>query len=163
MAKAGMKKAGTKKAGTKKVATKVARRATKPAARAAKSKHKISINHLDPKAFKPGGLRGHAAYRDLGISKATNGMVQAHVTHLAPGVKLSEAISTPHYHNLKFQMVYCLKGWMRLEFEGHGQHTMRAGSCWLQPPGVTHWIVDRSEDYEVLEIVMPAEFETVTL
>jgi quercetin dioxygenase-like cupin family protein len=57
-------------------------------------------------------------------------------------------------------MVYVLKGWKKHEFEGQGEHIMRAGSCWIQPPNIKHTVLDYSEDCEVLEIVMPAEFAT---
>jgi len=74
-----------------------------------------------------------------------------------------EEVSKLHYHDVDFQMVYVLKGWMTSEFEGQGAITMKAGSCWIQPTRIKHKVVDYSDDCEVLEIVLPAEFETVTL
>ena len=44
--------------------------------------------------------------------------------------------------------------------EGHQPETMHMGSSWLQPPNIKHRVVDYSDDCEVLEIVLPAEFET---
>ena len=35
-----------------------------------------------------------------------------------------------------------------------------AGSTVYQPPGIKHKEIDHSEDFEVLEITMPADFET---
>ncbi|HUI94657.1 MAG TPA: cupin, partial [Xanthobacteraceae bacterium] len=55
------------------------------------------------------------------------------------------------------------KGWMKGEYEGAGVVTMRAGSCWLQPPKIKHKVLDYSDDCELLEIILPAEFETVEL
>lgn len=127
----------------------------------AQAKQRFTVSHYDGGTFKREGLRGHAAYRDLGIAEATDGLVQAHVIHLAPGVSLKDVKSDRHYHDVQFQMVYCLRGWMKLWFEGHGEHVMQAGSCWIQPSGLTHQVLDRSEDYEVLEIIMPAQFDTV--
>jgi quercetin dioxygenase-like cupin family protein len=72
-------------------------------------------------------------------------------------------VSTPHYHDVDFQMVYVLKGWFRSEFEGEGVHTFAAGSCWIQPPRIKHTVRGYSDDCELLEIVLPADFETVTL
>jgi hypothetical protein len=40
---------------------------------------------------------------------------------------------------------------------------MHAGACWIQPPNIKHKVLDYSDDCEVLEIIMPAEFETVML
>jgi hypothetical protein len=49
------------------------------------------------------------------------------------------------------------------ELEGEGEITMRAGSAWTQPPKIKHKINDYSEDAELLEIILPADFETVEL
>ena len=40
---------------------------------------------------------------------------------------------------------------------------MRAGSAWTQPPKIKHKINDYSEDAELLEIILPADFETEEL
>ena len=138
-----------------------ARRATKSAKRAkARPKQKFTVSHHREADFDQ-GLR-YAKYRDLGIALATGGMVQAHVIRFIPPFK-PEDVSTPHYHDVEFQMIYVLKGWIKSEFEGEGVHTFNAGSCWIQPPKIKHAVVDYSDDCELLEIVLPADFETVTL
>ena len=71
-------------------------------------------------------------------------------------------MSERHHHNVEFQMAYVLKGWFSTEFEGHGTHVFRAGSCWTQPPGIRHTVRGWSEDCELLEIIMPAEHQTVS-
>jgi hypothetical protein len=38
---------------------------------------------------------------------------------------------------------------------------MSAGSCWLQPPGIKHTVLDYSADAELLEIIVPADFKTI--
>ncbi len=60
-------------------------------------------------------------------------------------------------------MNYVLKGWCKFEFEGHGEQIFEAGDAWVQPPEIEHALLDFSEDFQVLEIVMPANFETVDL
>jgi quercetin dioxygenase-like cupin family protein len=60
-------------------------------------------------------------------------------------------------------MIYVLRGSITTELEGQGPITMRAGSCWLQPPRIKHAVLDYSDDCEVLEIVLPADFETVEI
>ncbi len=108
------------------------------------------------------GLRAYAKYRDLGMAKATGGLVQAHVIRFVPPCR-PEEVSKLHYHDVEFQMVYVLKGWIKTELEGQGAHVMRPGSAWLQPPKIKHKVLDYSDDAEVLEIILPAEFETTEL
>jgi len=127
----------------------------------ARPKQKFMVSHVREEDFQT-GLREYAKYRDLGISKATGGMVQAHVIRLVPPC-IPEEVSKLHYHDVDFQMVYVLKGWMKSEFEGQGPVLMREGTCWIQPPRIKHKVLDYSDDCEVLEIILPAEFETVTL
>jgi mannose-6-phosphate isomerase-like protein (cupin superfamily) len=59
-------------------------------------------------------------------------------------------------------MVYVLKGWMKTRFEGVGERTLEAGDCMYQRPGIHHRVLDYSDDVEVLEITIPADFETET-
>ena len=115
------------------------------------------VNHLGPDSFKPDGLRPFFEYRPLGIDRLTGGKVGAHVIRARPGL---HADAPRHTHTLDFQFVYVLKGWAIFEYEGHGQHKLVEGSTVYQPPGITHQEIDHSEDFEVLEITMPAEFET---
>ena len=122
---------------------------------------RFTVSHLREDDFKVNGLRPYAAYRDLGIKDATNGMVTAHVIRHAPGTTPADRESGRHYHDIQFQMVYVLKGWVRSEFEGQGEQLFEAGGCWIQPPGIKHTVLESSEDIELLEIVMPAEFDTV--
>lgn len=46
------------------------------------------------------------------------------------------------------------------EYEGNGQHRLVASSTVYQPPGIKHREIAHSDDFEVLEITMPADFET---
>jgi mannose-6-phosphate isomerase-like protein (cupin superfamily) len=127
----------------------------------ARPKHKFTVSHHREEDFLT-GLRDYAKYRDLGMKEATGGMVQAHVIRLMPPVN-PEEVSKLHYHDVDFQMVYVLRGWMKNEFEGQGVQLMREGTAWIQPPGIRHKVLDYSDDCEVLEIILPAEFDTVTL
>ena len=127
----------------------------------ARPKQTFTASHHREEDFEE-GLRSYAKYRDLGMSRATNGMVQAHVIRFVPPCR-PEVVSKRHYHEVDFQMVYVLKGWIKTELEGQGAIVMRAGSCWLQPPRIEHAVLDYSDDCEVLEIVLPADFKTVEL
>jgi quercetin dioxygenase-like cupin family protein len=66
-----------------------------------------------------------------------------------------------HTHAVELQLIYVLKGWIKNEFDGHGQQLMREGTCWLQPPNIKHTVLDYSDDCEMLEIIVPAKFDTV--
>lgn len=123
-------------------------------------KHQFTVSHPRDEDFDQ-GLRTYAKYRDLGIALATGGMARAHVIRLIPPFR-PEEVSTPHHHDVEFQMIYVLKGWYKTEFEGEGVHTFEAGSCWIQPPRIKHSVLGYSDDCELLEIVLPADFETVT-
>jgi hypothetical protein len=127
----------------------------------AASRHTFIASHHRPDAFEQ-GLRRYAQYRDLGIAGATSGMVRAHVIKMVPPCDPAE-VSKRHFHDVEFQMVYVLKGWIKGEYEGAGVVTMREGSCWLQPPKIKHSVLDYSDDCELLEIIMPADFATVEL
>ena len=134
----------------------------KPPARAAsRPEQKFTVSHPNEADFES-GLRSYAHYRDLGISAATHGMVQAHVIRFVPPCR-PEEVSKLHYHDVDFQMIYVLKGWIKSKFEGEGEIVMRTGACWIQPPRIKHAVLDYSDDCEVLEIVLPADFKTVEL
>jgi len=152
-------KAKTKKPAKKKVAAKSAKKSAKRTK--ARPQQKFTVSHYREEDF-DAGLRSYAKYRDLGIADATGGMVRAHVIRMIPPFN-AEEVSTPHYHDVDFQMVYVLNGSITTEFEGEGVHTFTAGSCWIQPPGIKHTVLDYSDDCEILEIILPADFETVTL
>ncbi len=137
------------------------RAAQRTTGRKARPKQKFTVSHHREADFVE-GLRNYAKYRDLGISAASGGMVQAHVIRFVPPFEPNEA-STPHYHEVDFQMIYVLKGWYKTEFEGEGIHTFEAGSCWIQPPRIKHAVRGYSDDCELLEIVLPAGFETLEL
>jgi hypothetical protein len=125
----------------------------------ARPPQKFTVSHHREEDF-ASGLRSYAKYRDLGIRDATSGMVQAHVIRLIPPC-VPEEVSKLHLHDVDFQMVYVLKGWIKSEFEGSGVTVMREGSSWIQPPRIKHRVLDYSDDCELLEIILPAEFETV--
>ncbi|KIZ45048.1 MULTISPECIES: cupin domain-containing protein [Rhodopseudomonas] len=134
----------------------------KPAAAPARLKQRVAISHLREDSFVANGLRAYAQYRDLGIARASHGMVQAHVIRLVGPCNPAE-VSKLHFHDVDFQMVYVLSGWVKADLEGHGEILMREGSCWTQPPRIRHKINDYSDDCELLEVILPAEFDTVEL
>ena len=153
------RKAKATKAKSKKNKSKIG---AKSVARAkARKPQRFAFSHHREQDFDH-GLRPYSAYRDLGIAPATSGLVQAHVIRMTRPFEAQD-VAIPHYHDVEFQMIYVLKGWFQSEFEGQGVHTFHAGSCWIQPPKIKHTVRGYSDDCELLEIVLPANFETVTL
>ena len=128
----------------------------------ARPKQRIAISHHREEDFKADGLRTYAKYRDLGFAAATQGLAHAQVIRLIGPCNPAE-VSKLHFHDLEFQMVYVLKGWVKTYMEGQGETLMQQGSAWTQPPRIKHLIMDYSDDVELLEVVLPAEFKTVEL
>jgi mannose-6-phosphate isomerase-like protein (cupin superfamily) len=140
-----------------------ARRKLSAAARPnARPVHEFLVKRFRPEDFKTDGLRSYATYRDLGVKQATRGMVVAHVIRFVEPCD-PKIVSKEHLHDTEFQMIYVLKGSITSSFEGQGAHTMKAGDCWLQPQRIKHKVLGYSDDCELLEIVMPADFKTVEL
>lgn len=161
-----------KRTATKAVARSSARKGVKAKARTtmakaaakkpARPKQRIAISHHREEDFKADGLRAYAKYRDLGIAAASHGLAQAHVIRLQGPCDPAE-VSKLHFHDVDFQMVYVLKGWVKTYMDGQGETLMKEGSAWTQPPKIKHMILDYSDDVELLEVILPAEFKTVEL
>jgi mannose-6-phosphate isomerase-like protein (cupin superfamily) len=168
--KSAVKTAATKKSATGAVA-KAAKKVSvgRPAKPSAKSvtakpgprrKQRVAISHYQEEAFLGDGLRAYAKYRDLGVAAATGGLAHAHVIRLIGPCDPKE-VSKLHYHDAEFQLVYVLNGWVKTYMEGEGETLMRQGSSWTQPPRIRHLIRDYSDNCELLEVILPAEFKTV--
>ena len=105
------------------------------------------------------GLRKMFDYRDLGVKTATNGDYVAHIIR-ANGKKDADAVQHWHIHHCTFQFVMVLNGWAEFEYEGEGVRKIEKGDVIYQRPGIRHREIACSEDFEVLEIVSPANFQT---
>ena len=120
------------------------------------------VNHFNSDDdFARDGLRPYALYRDLGTDVATEGRIKMHVTRMVP--PCTDEVRTRHFHDVEFQLLYILKGWLKFEFEGQGEVVLKAGSHCVMPAKIKHTVLDFSDDAEVLEILSPAEFDTVNV
>lgn len=117
------------------------------------------VHNLAQDATWTPGLREIFEYRDLGIKAATKGDYIAHLIR-HNGKKAKDSVQEWHVHDCSFQFVLVLNGWATFEYEGQGVKTIRKGDCIHQTPGIRHREIACSEDYEVLEIVSPADFKT---
>ena len=117
------------------------------------------ISHLKNATFDQ-GLREFFEYRDLGVAQATGGAYCVHVIRALSG---HEASGVPHLHRLDFQFVYVLQGWVEFEYEQTGKVRLEQGDSVYQPPGIRHREMRHSADLQMLEVVSPTQFPTVTL
>ena len=117
------------------------------------------VHNLASEAEWTPGLREIFDYRDLGIKDGTQGDYVAHIIK-ANGKKQADKVQQWHIHKCAFQFVMVLNGWATFEYEGQGEHTIRKGDAILQTPMIKHREIACSDDFEVLEIVSPADFET---
>ena len=96
------------------------------------------------------------------LPRPASGLAQAHVIRLIGPCNPAE-VSKLHFHDVEFQMVYVLKGWVKTYMEGQGETLMRAGQRLDPAAAIKHLIMDYSDDVELLEVILPAEFKTVEL
>jgi hypothetical protein len=66
-----------------------------------------------------------------------------------------------HFHRIRFQMIFCRRGWVRVVYEDQGEpFLLHAGDCVLQPPQIRHRVLEASPGAEVVELGCPAIHET---
>jgi len=105
-----------------------------------------------------GGVgRAGMRYRDLLPKRQGGRFIASHIL-------IPDAGPVPdyvHHHRVRFQMIYCAAGWVRVVYEDQGPaFVLQAGDCVLQPPGIRHRVLESSAGMEVVEIGCPAEHET---
>jgi len=135
--------------------------AKKPEDRAGRPDAKFAASHLGPDSFAPGvGPRSFLEYRELGVTDATDGRIQIQVVRTNGPC---DASTGWHYHTLEHQFVYILGGWVRTELEGYGEFLLERGDAMSVPARHKHDVTGFSDDFQVLELNAPAEFETVSV
>ena len=130
--------------------------ATSPPQSATDAPPKIIINRLrDNDAWHAG--RAGMQYRDL-IPGRLGGCVIASHIRIPDGGAVPDYV---HYHKVRFQMIYCRAGWVRVVYEDQGPpFVLEAGDCVLQPPQIRHRVLEASPGLEVIELGCPAVHET---
>lgn len=106
-----------------------------------------------------GWIEGRAGmlYRDLIPDRQGGRFIASHIKYLEGG----PVPDYVHFHKVRFQMIYCYKGWVRVAYQDQGDPLMvRAGDCLLQPPEIRHRVFESSPGLEVVEIGCPAKHET---
>jgi quercetin dioxygenase-like cupin family protein len=108
----------------------------------------------------PGAGEGRAGmlYRDLIPSRLGGRFIASHIA-IPDGGPVADWV---HFHKIRFQMIFCRRGWARLVYEDQGApFLMQAGDCVLQPPRIRHRVLESSSAFEVVEIGCPALHETL--
>ena len=125
----------------------------------AQAMSKLVLTPLEDRRFHRDGPRAFVEYRDLGMREATGGRISGkHIRAIQP---FGEETGW-HWHDMTAHIVYVLKGWVRFRFDGVAEPvTVHAGSCLSQPGGVAHNVIGQSDDLELIEINMPADYTTV--
>lgn len=115
-----------------------------------------TVSHArDAAAWRTG--RAGMQYRDL-IPDRQGGRVIASHIRIPDGGPVPDYV---HFHAIRFQMIYCHRGWVRVVYEDQGEpFVMEPGDCVLQPPQIRHRVLESSPGLEVIEVSSPALHET---
>ena len=128
----------------------------KPTARA-KPEMKVAVTSAKTPDYVE-GRRSFFKYRDLGVTRASDGWMRAQVMQAVTGMTQPTGW---HYHVCEGQFVYALKGFVELEFEDGTQCRLEAGDSCFIPGGLKHNEIRTSDDVEILEVCLPANMGTV--
>jgi quercetin dioxygenase-like cupin family protein len=115
---------------------------------------------ITPAADGPQAGEGRAGmlYRDLIPSRLGGRFIASHIS-IPQGGPVADWV---HFHKIRFQMIFCRRGWVRVVYEDQGPaFVMQAGDCVLQPPRIRHRVLESSPGLEVVEIGCPALHETL--
>jgi quercetin dioxygenase-like cupin family protein len=105
-----------------------------------------------------GAGRAGMLYRDLIPGRLGGRFIASHIS-IPQGGPVADWV---HFHKIRFQMIFCRKGWVRVVYEDQGPpFVLEAGDCVLQPPRIRHRVLEASPGLEVVEIGCPALHETL--
>ncbi len=107
-------------------------------------------------AWAPGRLEGFDV-RETGIAEATGGVASVQV--LRPNGSATGRVTS---HSSDILFAFLLEGTVTLRGEDQGAHPLTEGDAYVVPPGLKTALTDASPDLRVLEVSLPAAFETVT-
>jgi len=101
--------------------------------------------------------RAGMQYRDLIPGRLGGRLIASHI-RIPDGGETADYV---HYHKIRFQLIYCKVGWVRVVYEDQGApFVLLAGDCVMQPPEIRHRVLETSPGAEVIEIACPAVHET---
>ncbi|MCW5771280.1 MAG: cupin domain-containing protein [Rhodospirillaceae bacterium] len=110
-----------------------------------------------PESFVTGaGPRRYFAYRDLGTADFTGRRLHIHVVKALqpmPG-------GTGWHNHTMSQLFVVLTGWADVAVEGRGMRRLGPGDAMCLQAGMRHDVPAYSADYTVLEMCVPADYDT---
>jgi quercetin dioxygenase-like cupin family protein len=104
------------------------------------------------------GPRAFFRYRDLGVADATQRRIHIHVVR---STKASPDGGTGWHSHSMGQLFYVLRGWADLTVERQPGLRMYAGDAMCISPRMKHNVPAFTADYLVLEMCIPADYDTV--
>ena len=116
--------------------------------------------HIEPPAEDGAWGVGRAGmqYRDLLPGRLGGAWMASHI-RIPNGGPVPDYV---HHHHVRFQIIYCRRGWVRVVYEDQGEpFVMHEGDCVLQPPHIRHRVLECSDGFEVVEVGSPAEHQTL--
>jgi quercetin dioxygenase-like cupin family protein len=112
------------------------------------------ITRADADAWHPG--RAGMTYRDLVPGRLGGWLIASHI-RIPEGGPVPDYV---HHHAVRFQLLVCRAGRVRVRYEDQGEIVMEPGDCVLQPPHIRHRVVECSPGFEVIEVACPAVHPT---
>jgi mannose-6-phosphate isomerase-like protein (cupin superfamily) len=101
--------------------------------------------------------RAGMRYRDLVPGRYGGRYIASHI-QIPDGGPVPDYV---HFHKIRFQLIYCYRGWVRVVYEDAGPpFVLEPGDCVLQPPEIRHRVLESSPGLEVIEISCPASHDT---
>jgi quercetin dioxygenase-like cupin family protein len=117
----------------------------------------FTISHPGPAPRMDAGRAG-MLYRDLIPGRQGGRFIASHIA-IPAGGPVSDWV---HFHKIRFQLIFCRRGWVRVAYEDQGEPiVLAAGDCVLQPPRIRHRVLEASPGLEVVEVGCPALHETL--
>ena len=93
--------------------------------------------------------------RDFGIASATDGLA---------GVRVARPVGQPQpefvSHDADLLFMFLLKGSVRLHCDGRNTELLTAGDSFVVPGNLPHSLSECSQEMEVLEVALPAAYNT---
>ena len=119
----------------------------------------VIVDHDRPDAYQPDGgplSRAFFRYRDLGVADATDGRVMLEV------IRAHEAAeATGWHHHSMAQIALILTGRAVIQVEDNPPVELLPGAALVQGARVVHDVYHVSADYSLLEVYMPADWDTI--
>jgi mannose-6-phosphate isomerase-like protein (cupin superfamily) len=114
------------------------------------------VSHMADAAAWSAGRAG-MEYRDLIPDRLGGRFIASHIA-IAEGGAVPDYV---HFHKVRFQMIFCRKGRVRVVYEDQGApFWLEPGDCVVQPPQIRHRVLESTPGLEVVEIGCPALHET---